>query len=76
MEVREFQIHLLNVDRTLDLGPWKIDNYEYLLGLKTWDPGNTRTPQLLITRDLEILEIQTSITWEPGRIGKQTILMT
>ena len=47
---------------TLNLGPWKIDNYGYLLGLETWDPGNIGKQTTLIIlwspKNLEILETQ------------------
>ena len=33
----------------LDFGTWKINNYGYLLGLETWDPGNIGKRTMLIT---------------------------
>ena len=55
----------------------QIDDYGDLLGMETWDPGNTGKRTILITCDPRNTGKRTIlITREPGNIGKRTMLIT
>ena len=72
--MEEFHVKLRAFSQKLDLWTSNICNYGYLLGLETWDPGNTGKPHMLIPREAGHIGKRTiSVTWGAGSTEKQTI---